>query len=207
MLTGIAKSCIPNQCTLEVLGRITKTKLKWSELFEGFSFEICVSWWLMYGILVTPKIDLMKVFYRFDFFSKIFTDKLTLSYISEVREGQWTVSRILRYQVWNHKGVSIFSRWQVFHVRGQIVTTMWCEKFVTSNFKGPKSDVQVLKLSKGFWHEFTTTLQRCQDFFSHGLIISCQNTFRKWMQTCFAGRIETSCPKGQCIYVANIRST
>ena len=151
--------------------------------------------------------------YRFDYFPKVFTDKLTLSYISEVRGGQLTVSRILRYQVWNHKEVSIFTRqtapwgWQVFHVRGQIVTTMWCEKSLTSNFIGPKSDVQVLKLSNGFWHEFKTILQRCQDFFSHGLIISCQNTFRKWMQTCFAGRIEASFPKGPCMHVANIRST
>ena len=28
MLTGIAKSCIPNQCTLEVPGQVTKPKLK-----------------------------------------------------------------------------------------------------------------------------------------------------------------------------------
>ena len=118
----------------------------------------------MHGILLTPKDRFNESFsywdYRFYYFSNVFTDKLTLSYISEVRGGQLTVSRILRYQVWNHKEVSIFTRqtapwgWQVFHLRGQIVTTMWCEKSLTSNFIGPKSDVQVLKLSKGFWHEF-----------------------------------------------------
>ena len=38
--------------------RVKLLNPNWSDrncLFEGFSFEICVSWWLMYGILLTSR--------------------------------------------------------------------------------------------------------------------------------------------------------
>lgn len=90
--------------------RVKLLNPNWSDrncLFEGnfllrsvFRDDWCmVSYWLPEIYRFNESFSCWD--YTFDDFSKIFTDKVTLSYISEVRKGQWTVSKILRYPVWN----------------------------------------------------------------------------------------------------------
>ena len=189
--------------------RVELLNPNWSDrncLFEGnfflrsvFRDDWCmVSYWL-------PEIDLMTVFH-IGTIGLIFSQTCSLT--------NWHCLTSLKYEGGNWQFQescdtrSGTTKSEYFHTSNSIMrstgfprTRPDCHNYVVREvfdfqFIGPKSDLQVLKLSKGFWHEFNTILQRCQDFFSHGLIISCQNTFRKWMQTCFAGRIETSFPKG-----------